>query len=97
MIIVLILSMRTFNVNIINADIGVNSHEFTSNSLSPILPVKITCFWSHKWLDRLYLIQILEGKIGAAVGLLKHLARPVCSIKNDDMLLFLHFGVGCHC
>ena len=56
------LPSRAINVDIANGDNGGNSRAFTSNSFSPILPVKITSFWSHKWLDQLYWIRIL-GKI----------------------------------
>ena len=72
----------TFNVDIANGDVGGNSRAFTSNSFSTILPVKVTSFGSHNWLDRLYLIRILEKKLGVAVGLLKHPTQPVCSIKT---------------
>ena len=52
------------NVSIGNGDVAINSHAYTSNSFSPILPVKITSFWSRNWLDWLYLIQIFENKFG---------------------------------
>ena len=56
--------MRAIKLNIANLDNGGNSRAFTSNPFSLLLQLEITSDWSRKWLDRLYMIRILENKFG---------------------------------